>query len=209
MDLHKSTNQKIDDGLLELLDEFSEYQRIRESSNALLRQAFFDLSVARRSAGYQWISADMYSGRAQAITTVDVDPVADNISIVRKHRQEQCADEAQQEGSSEGLRRRRQASGATASADSSDGEKDEHNSSDMDEQTATEKRNSAPSRVRSDDPLLWFGMLVPPALKKAQGGFVNALDQIVQLAQLKRQLEAKQKALQLMLDQTHSTSDTD
>ncbi|KAJ2083120.1 hypothetical protein H4R24_001033 [Coemansia sp. RSA 988] len=206
MDLHESAHQKIDEGLLELLDVFSEYQRIRESSNALLREAFFDLSVARRSAGYQWISADMYSGRAQAITTVDINPLTDTINIVRKHRQEQCADEVQQDGPSEGLRRRHQASDSRTSTD---GEKDEKVNSDKDEKTAIELGSSSPSRVRSDDPLLWFGMLVPPALKKAQGGFVDALDQLVRLAQLKRQLEAKQNTLQLMLDKTHSTSDID
>ncbi|KAJ2614581.1 hypothetical protein H4S08_001646 [Coemansia sp. RSA 1365] len=209
MDCHKSTHQNIDDDLLELLDMFSEYQRIRGSSNALLRQAFFDLSVARRSAGYQWISADMYSGRAQAITTVDVDPIADDITVVYRRQQEQCADEVQQEKPREVLRRRIPTSKTATAVELSDEENDKHNDSDMDEKTSTEKRNSSPSRVRSDDPLLWFGMLVPPALKEAQSGFVNALGQIVRLAQLKRQLEAKQKTLQPMLEKLYSASNAD
>ncbi|PIA19531.1 hypothetical protein COEREDRAFT_5362 [Coemansia reversa NRRL 1564] len=198
-----------DDDLLELLDMFSEYQQIRGSSNALLRQAFFDLSVARRSAGYQWISADMYSGRAQAITTVDVDPIADDITVIYRRRQESCADEVRQEKPREGLRRRLPISETATAVELNDEENDKHNDSDMDEMTSTEKRNSSPSKVRSDDPLLWFGMLVPPALKEAQSGFVNAVGQLVRLAQLKRQLEAKQKALQPMLEKLYSANNAD
>ncbi|KAJ2428537.1 hypothetical protein GGF41_001347, partial [Coemansia sp. RSA 2531] len=63
----------VDSQLFELFDCVAEYQQLRSNSNNLLRQAFFDLALAKRSAGYQWISPDLYSARAHAIATVSID----------------------------------------------------------------------------------------------------------------------------------------
>ncbi|KAJ2684213.1 hypothetical protein IWW39_005041 [Coemansia spiralis] len=178
----------IDSQLLELFGCVAEYQQLRDSSSSLLRQSFFNLAQAKRSAGYQWISPDLYSGRARAIATVSIDeehPVSMRVVRNNSHtgsddKQEQDSDK---DNADSGLRRRGQRS--------SDEAEDEEDSPGDAEKPAKKQRAAA-----GNDPLLWFGMLVPPALKSAQSGFVSSLDQLVRLAQLKHRIAQQQLALQ-------------
>ncbi|KAJ2663144.1 hypothetical protein IWW48_001465 [Coemansia sp. RSA 1200] len=56
------------------------------------------------------------------------------------------------------------------------------------------------TRKTSKDPLLWFGMLVPPALKDAQKGFVASLGSLARLAHLAHTIGREQDRLQLDMD---------
>ncbi|KAI9475144.1 hypothetical protein BX667DRAFT_498131 [Coemansia mojavensis] len=160
MDDGNGSNQDKDKKLLQTLDTFAEYQSRREVAHSKLRQGYFDLALAKRAAGYRWISPDLYSGNAQAIKTIHIDPTSGALNI----QQEQAAHE---QNDSQQLRRRKQ-------KNNSEKEQKEH-------------------REKSKDPLLWFGMLVPPALKDAQAQFNETLDILVELAELKRQLESQAK----------------
>ncbi|KAJ2824715.1 hypothetical protein GGI24_003337 [Coemansia furcata] len=187
----------IDSQLLALFDCVAEYQQLRSGSSNLLRQAFFDLALAKRSAGYQWISPDLYSGRARAIATVSINeehPIS--MRVVRNSSRTNNDDEKDQDGDAEnadsGLRRRRRHSDHKAeyAEANSSGDEDEESLPNDSEKSDKEKRSAAVT-----DPLLWFGMLVPPTLKSAQSGFVSSLDQFIQLAQLKHRLVQQQQAL--------------
>ncbi|KAJ2125650.1 hypothetical protein IW147_000710 [Coemansia sp. RSA 720] len=167
--------QKADDELLNLLDVFVEYQQLQEAINGGLKRGYFDLAVAKRTAGYRWISPDMYNGRAQAIATVAVDEASGTITYTR--RTPTVANNADKSEQSGGLRKR----GAKAKTVNND------------------EKNENDVRKVSDDPLLWFGMLVPPALKDAQTQFTTTLDQLVRLADLKQQLAHKLDALNITL----------
>ncbi|KAJ2376039.1 hypothetical protein GGI05_007064 [Coemansia sp. RSA 2603] len=150
MNAERERRQEIDDMTLELLGAVEEYQSLREASGQLAKQAYFDLTLARRSAGYRWISADLYSGRAQAIATATIDNKTNKLSGAVKRRPTQRTDKG---------------------------------------------------KTVDEDPVLWFGMLVPPKLKDAQGGFVAMLDQLMRLAQLKQQISSQQQRVQSALDQ--------
>ncbi|KAJ2753601.1 hypothetical protein GGI19_003009 [Coemansia pectinata] len=195
-----SNPASIDNQLFELFDCVAEYQQLRSSSSILLRQAFFDLASAKRSAGYQWISPDLYSGRAHAIATVsigeehpiDMRVVRNNSRIDNGNEKGQGSDREKTDG---GLKRR---SRRHLSSDESEHAKLTA-SGDEDEEDLpgdTEKPDKKQRSVAVNDPLLWFGMLVPPTLKAAQSGFVSSLDKFVQLAQLKHRLVQQQQALQ-------------
>ncbi|KAJ1885319.1 hypothetical protein LPJ66_010175 [Kickxella alabastrina] len=134
--------QLTDTKLLQHFATLAQYQHTRERSSAALKQAFFVLAQARRSAGYSRISPDQYSGHAQPIATVNINAME---------------------------------------PDSSDGT------------MAVARRNE--DSGGGVDPLLWFGMLVPPTLREAQSGFVEALDGLVALAQMKRELELQAEAI--------------
>ncbi|KAJ1646438.1 hypothetical protein LPJ64_002083 [Coemansia asiatica] len=189
----------IDKELLELFDVLTQYQHIRGSANQELKQAYFDLTLAKRSAGYRWISPDLYSGRAQAIATAAIDPRTGHVSIVRRdvarrRTSEKSSQEQQKEMGDEGqgrsgLRQRRERKGS-ANKDKDKEEPGEQNNGESDEMRAL------------DDPLLWFGMLVPPSLKDAQRGFVTSLDRLIALGQVKQQLLVKQQRLQQRIAQT-------
>ncbi|KAJ1724529.1 hypothetical protein LPJ53_001234 [Coemansia erecta] len=154
MDADRERRQEIDNMILGLLGMVEEYQRVREASGQLAKQAYFDLTLARRSAGYRWISADLYSGRAQAVATTTIDSETGELSGAVERRPTQ----------------------------------------------RTEK-----GKTVDDDPVLWFGMLVPPKLKDAQSGFVAMLDQLAHLAQLRQRIARQQQRVQSALDQIEST----
>ncbi|KAJ1885298.1 hypothetical protein LPJ66_010186 [Kickxella alabastrina] len=144
--------QLTDTKLLQHFATLAQYQHTRERNSAALKQAFFVLAQARRSAGYSRISPDQYSGHAQPIATVNIN--------------------AMEPGSS----------GSTMTV---------------------ARRNEDSAGV---DPLLWFGMLVPPTLREAQSGFVEALDGLVALAQMKRELELQAETI-TKLTQENSIKD--
>ncbi|KAJ2725334.1 hypothetical protein GGI07_001342 [Coemansia sp. Benny D115] len=146
-----SAEQRIDADLLSLLDSVSQYQSVRAHSSDALKQAFFDISRAKRSQGYRWISPDQYSNRAQALATATIDPTTGDYSLVRREPEKPVVKKQ---------------------------EKDEKD----------DARDAG-------DPLLWFGVLVPPALRDAQRGFEGVLEDFVRLAQLKSQLASSLEAL--------------
>ncbi|KAJ2783923.1 hypothetical protein H4R18_001406 [Coemansia javaensis] len=81
---HDQRCGEADSELLAALEVLGEYRAAREASSAALRQGFFDLAVARRSAGYRQISAGMCSGSARAGATVRVNEAAGTIGPVRR-----------------------------------------------------------------------------------------------------------------------------
>ncbi|KAJ2355163.1 hypothetical protein IWW50_002354 [Coemansia erecta] len=164
MDEHSIEHQKANEMLLKALDVVAEYQSIRETSNSGLKHGYFNLAVAKRAAGYWWISPDLYSGRARAIATVAIDETSGSMRCVRRSPNAKSAEKTE---APEGLQRR----GKTKAANADKEKNSENKTKDM-----------------SGNPLLWFGMLVPPALKDAQAQFTSTLDQLVQLANLKCQL---------------------
>lgn len=51
-------------------------------------------------------------------------------------------------------------------------------------------------QLKRKDPLRWFGMLTPPALKAAQASFTNAVEKsIPRLIHIKRELEAAEEQI--------------
>ncbi|KAJ1827374.1 hypothetical protein IWW55_006471 [Coemansia sp. RSA 2706] len=185
MDEEGAQRQRADDKLLQLLDIVAEYQSVRETSSSKLKQAYFDLARAKRAAGYQWISPDLYSNRAQAIAAVDIDS-AGAIGYTRRQPEARSANnEGAGEPSAGGLRRR------------GDKQPNAEKAKDSDRDLKGTEKSKA---KLASDPLLWFGMLVPPALKEAQSQFTLSLEELVQLAELKRRLAHAQTTL-------HSNSD--
>ncbi|KAI9505087.1 hypothetical protein GGI25_000405 [Coemansia spiralis] len=183
MSEHRTDRQNIDDFMLELFDNIAEYRSIREESSAALRQAFFDLALAKRSAGYRWISPDLYSANAQAIATVAV--CENSCEVVGGIYRRDIREIAGPDGSS-----------SDCSDDAVDSEKDA-----LSKRCSNSQKSKAKKKCKaSDNPLLWFGMLVPPKLKEAQGGFAASLDHFIRLAQLKRSMQLKQDAIKQSLE---------
>ncbi|KAJ1668302.1 hypothetical protein IW140_000393 [Coemansia sp. RSA 1813] len=184
--------QSVDNKMLAVLDSVAEYRRLRDECGASFRQAFFELARAKRSAGYQWISPDLYNANPKAIATVSITgstdddgdgdgDCGDGMEISGVHRREADTHSCSETGST------------TSNSNASSRE------ADKDEELEDEKPRR---RKASDDPLLWFGMLVPPPLKDAQKGFVASLDTLVRLAQLHHTIRCEQKELQHEMEAT-------
>ncbi|KAJ2537073.1 hypothetical protein EV175_006754 [Coemansia sp. RSA 1933] len=173
----------VHNSMLSILDSVAEYRRLRHKSCTSLRQAFFDLSCAKRSAGYQWISPHLYNAHPKAIATVSI---ADDSSPLEITCVRRCI-----------------TAGSESSSCSSESDQEE-------EEQGTDDNEKKPRRRKaSDDPLLWFGMLVPPTLKDAQNGFVASLDSLVRLAQLHHAIHSGQDAIQHTMNNNTSLENGD
>ncbi|KAJ2448680.1 hypothetical protein GGF42_005023 [Coemansia sp. RSA 2424] len=196
----------VDSQLFELFDCVAEYQQLRHSSSSTLRQAFFDLALAKRSAGYRWISPDLYNGRAHAIATVAIDEEYPNdLRVMRSNTHAEASSSnpeqthsAISDSDKEGnvIRRRRRRLSNRDESESADPAASNDNEEDGDLASDGKVSKKQQRSVAANDPLLWFGMLVPPSLKEAQSGFATSLDCFVQLAQLKRRLMQQQQEIQ-------------
>ncbi|KAJ1964897.1 hypothetical protein GGI12_001128 [Dipsacomyces acuminosporus] len=192
--------EEIDGTLLELFDVLARYRQGRSSSSKALKQAYFDLAQARRSAGYRWVSPDQYSGNARAIATVDIDEATGQIALSRERDHDGQGAGA---GSSDPdvqadrprlrLRRSRRPENES-SKDSDDGSTS--SASRSDDESSSEAGEASPAKTpASTNPLHWFGLLTPPKLRDAQSGFIESLDQLVALAELQRSVMQKQRLL--------------
>ncbi|KAJ2392803.1 hypothetical protein GGI23_005147 [Coemansia sp. RSA 2559] len=164
-------SQRLDDKMLRVLDSVAEYRCLRDQCNASFRHAFFALACAKRSAGYRWISPDLYNAHPTAIATVSIadSSGAGGLEIA-------------------GVHRRQPGAGGRDNDDDDAAAEEEEN--DNDDEKKPQRRKAL------DDPLLWFGMLVPPTLKDAQNAFVASLDSLVRLAQLDWAIRSGQDELQ-------------
>ncbi|XP_013152634.2 coiled-coil domain-containing protein 115 [Falco rusticolus] len=150
----------LDAAALELLDALETLQERRQVLTQLLRQGWLSLSQARYSLGCHRVSSLQYG--ATMVPRVRVLPRegTPHFDEVPGTARDTEDPDPQQEGG-DGLRQRR----------------------------GPPEKRGAPPRA-PPDPLAWFGVLVPPSLRQAQGSFVQGVTVAVELAGLQAAVEA-------------------
>ncbi|XP_074874740.1 vacuolar ATPase assembly protein VMA22 [Buteo buteo] len=147
----------LDAAVLELLEALETLQQKRQLLTQLLRQGWLSLSEARYSLGCHRVSSLQYG--ATMVPRIRVLPRQDPGGP--PHFEEvpgtggDPEDPDPQQGGSDGLRQRR----------------------------GPPEKGGAPPRA-PPDPLAWFGVLVPPSLRQAQGSFIQGVTVAVELAGL-------------------------
>ena len=153
MDLQEHID-KLLERYLGLLDE---YTRLREELNRDLSSVYQNIARANFSAerGMRY-GSDQYDQRMQALRRLSIDVNEADVSsfVLNEHGMVMEEEKAQQRG----------------------GSKDEP--SEPSEGVEQSEKDQAKQKKRSN-PLRWFGLLVPPALRAAQDQSVHAVDQVV------------------------------
>ncbi|KAF2856530.1 hypothetical protein T440DRAFT_1897 [Plenodomus tracheiphilus IPT5] len=167
------------DGLLErYLYTLDEYQKLREELSKQLSSGYMSLAQANfhNSSSAIRYGKDCYDDRMQANRTVHMSEILDDNSpsgrshfTIRKQNEVKPSDPSDVESLSEKKSAEKTTSSDSPDRSAADDEKSRH-------EREQEEEKASNSSMKSPDPLRWFGILVPPALRTAQSTFITAVE---------------------------------
>ncbi|KAF2265396.1 hypothetical protein CC78DRAFT_553004 [Lojkania enalia] len=173
------------DSLLErYLNTLNQYQKAQQQLTSNLSSGYLSLAQANfNNQSHSRYGQDYYDERMQAFRKVKGSAVAFRIPAPKLDPSS--------------------ASGPASSPPNSSGKPTEENNSEVsatssESENEDESVNNAPSGESStcSDPLRWFGILVPSALRQAQSSFVSAIEgPIPQLATIVREMRRQESEI--------------
>ncbi|XP_064812211.1 coiled-coil domain-containing protein 115 [Oncorhynchus masou masou] len=198
----------LDQKLLVFMDQLELLEEKRERLNSLIEQGWFSMSKARYSMGNKQVSALQYGSEMEPLVRVHTRTLeSGEAEFQTKRRTLKSPEERQVEDigpkDKEGVRRRVK----TQEVPEIDQSDNKH------PWTETEPApSSKPEPNPQQDPLKWFGILVPQTLKQAQASFKQVVELSVEVATLqsavlttRQQLQMKQKSSSQTPDLTDLT----
>ncbi|KAM9785490.1 coiled-coil domain-containing protein 115 [Neosynchiropus ocellatus] len=178
---------QLDEKLLVFMEQLETLEQKRAAANSLTEQGWFCLSQARYSMGHKRVSALQFASEMEPLVRVQSRTLQDGATewVADRRPSETGAAEVEDVGPKEGVRRR------AGSKTPSEGDPE-------DTQLPPRRRDSSPRQ----DPLKWFGILVPQTLKQAQTSFKQAIELSAQIATLQARLLKTRQELQNLLQRT-------
>ncbi|KAM4736997.1 coiled-coil domain-containing protein 115 [Anableps anableps] len=171
----------LDEKLLRFMDQLELLEEKRNTLNSLIEQGWFSISKARYSMGNKQVSALQFANEMEPLVSVHVSTLEnDVVEFCTERASQKCNDETAKELTSiedigpqeEGIRRRK-----TTKSDITE----KKTSGDTDSEKAPgRKKDHNPQQ----DPLKWFGILVPQSLKQAQSSFKQVIELSAEIAAL-------------------------
>ncbi|EUC30756.1 hypothetical protein COCCADRAFT_7270 [Bipolaris zeicola 26-R-13] len=192
----------LDDLLERYLHTLHEYQQVMQQLSKQLSNGYMSLAQANfhNSSSAIRYGQDCYDERMQAIRKVRVsegqtsdvphfsvhksDPSDENVDASDDASKKEDAQESKDDSEH-----------VTPTAPESKQEEEPKTTSKTEESSpaSEETKEKTKTTKKSNDPLKWFGILVPPALRTAQSAFVNAVEApIPQLATLARDMRMQE-----------------
>uniref|UniRef100_A0A8C7CZR8 Vacuolar ATPase assembly protein VMA22 n=1 Tax=Oncorhynchus kisutch TaxID=8019 RepID=A0A8C7CZR8_ONCKI len=170
----------LDQKLLVFMDQLELLEEKRERLNSLIEQGWFSMSKARYSMGNKQVSALQYGSEMEPLVRVHTRTLeSGEAEFQTKRRTLKSPQERQVEDigpkDKEGVRRRVK----TQEVPEIDQSDNKH------PLTETEPApSSKPEANPQQDPLKWFGILVPQTLKQAQASFKQVVELSAEVATL-------------------------
>ncbi|XP_030279720.1 vacuolar ATPase assembly protein VMA22 [Sparus aurata] len=181
----EESSSLLDEKLLRFMDQLELLEEKRATLNSLIEQGWFSISKARYTMGNKQVSALQYASEIEPHVCVHA-RTQDNgeVEFCTKKVEQNCSNEADKDVKSiedigpqeEGVRRRNKPKKDIAEKEAS-------------EETSGEKAPEVSPVRKSDknpqqDPLKWFGILVPQSLKQAQSSFKQVIELSAEIATL-------------------------
>ncbi|KAF8477116.1 hypothetical protein BDZ91DRAFT_708696 [Kalaharituber pfeilii] len=203
-----SIQRTLDELILSYLDLIDVYSRLQEDVSQSMSSGFFSIAQANYNSSGRWYGQDFYDGRMKAMKGVEIIAEDDSkppmfrltsfslegdgiIQLEKKEPEQQAT-----------LRRRKpEKEQATAESRGRESEDDIQEGKGELQDEKTEESASAPVKRDPRDPIKWFGILVPMALKNAQRNFSNAVGKMPDLVNVLRKLDQYEKEIQLLRKQ--------
>lgn len=177
-DMSEDIAAKLDSLLEQYLNLLDKYTTLREELSKTFSNGFFSLAQAQRNStlgpGRRY-GQDFYDqrmkGRRRTAFTVTGDQVNVSIRLVN----EQKVKEHKETGKNENGENQEpeDESGGAGIQEVDDNDESSQKEEDAEKQKAKEKTRQDPG---TRDPLMWFGLLVPPALRQTQSHFSEAVE---------------------------------
>ncbi|XP_042307407.1 coiled-coil domain-containing protein 115 [Sceloporus undulatus] len=184
--------EALDHVVLHLFDTLEMLQSKREAFNNLVEQGWFSLSKSRYAMGNKSVSTLQYGHQMTPLVRVrTVEREKDQVEFdviqedASKPRSESEAT-VEEIGPSEQVLRRRKGPGKTESSDQ------------------PQDTTSHPAEgLQHQDPLNWFGILVPQSLRQAQRTFQEGIHLAAEIASLQSEIETCRKRYRALLERKH------
>ncbi|XP_072344151.1 coiled-coil domain-containing protein 115-like isoform X2 [Scyliorhinus torazame] len=205
--------EKLEWQLLRYLREMEGLREKRRRLEALMEQGWFSLSKARYSMGNKWVSSLQYGPEMVPLAQVDVSLKEDGRCYFQVERVDSgemrgtgAVQEEQKEvmeiGAQEQVRRRkarlRRDEDQKLAPESAMAGRSQALNESTEEDKPVEQRDG---RRLGQDPIRWFGILVPQSLKIAQASFKEVMEIAADVATLQSSLLSTKEEYQTLLRQ--------
>lgn len=192
----------LDEKLLRFMDQLELLEEKRATLNSLIEQGWFSMSKARYSMGNKQVSALQYASEIEPLVCVHARSLDNGkMDFCTERVSQKCSNESGKDDRSiedigpqeEGVRRRIKS-------------KKDITEKEAGKDASSEKAPEVPPAKKSDqnpqqDPLKWFGILVPQSLKQAQSSFKQVIELSAEIATLQTALSnARQDLMNSMKD---------
>ncbi|XP_047447308.1 coiled-coil domain-containing protein 115 [Mugil cephalus] len=204
----EESSRLLDEKLLHFMDQLELLEEKRATFNSLIEQGWFSMTKARYAMGNKQVSALQYASEMEPLVCVHAKELDNGeVEFNTEKLAQKCSKESRSDLKSvedigpqeEGVRRRNKS------------KKDitEKNAS---ENTSSEKAPEVNPVQKSDqnpqqDPLRWFGILVPQSLKQAQSSFKQVIDLSAEIATLQTAVLNTRQELKHALKSKHTPGD--
>ncbi|XP_044162665.1 coiled-coil domain-containing protein 115 isoform X2 [Bufo gargarizans] len=185
-------SRRLDQLLLRLLDDLEALKEKRQSLNALVEEGWFCLSQSRYSMGNHSVSSLQYQPEMAPSVRVQ-DSAEDGVTTFTVERvqpgnrdkgKEETLQEVENIGAADQVLRHRGRKGITEAP----------------KPTTTEEPEK-PKPPSTNDPLRWFGVLVPQSLRQAQSNFRQGILLAADMASLQSGIDETRKQYRALLAQ--------
>ncbi|XP_068180959.1 coiled-coil domain-containing protein 115 [Antennarius striatus] len=200
----------LDEKLLRFMDQLEVLEEKRATLNSLIEQGWFSMSKARYSMGNKHVSALQYASETEPLVCVHARTL-DNGEVsfcTERVKEKYSGEDGKDSGSIEdigpqeesGVRRRIKP-------------KNELPQTETNEETSSQKAPGVTPVNRCDrcpyqDPLKWFGILVPQSLKQAQSSFKQVIELSAEIAALQTAVLNTRQELKLAMTDKHNLQQT-
>ncbi|XP_069503673.1 coiled-coil domain-containing protein 115 [Ambystoma mexicanum] len=198
--------EELDRLLLHMMSELESLQSKRQSLNDLVEQGWFSLSQSRYAMGNKGVSSLQYGHQMEPLVRVSTSANEDGSC----HFQMVCTESGKSDGpdspevprleeigpKDQGLRRRK---APMKTDEPTPPEKLPASEVELASAEKADKIKGADGLVSPQDPLKWFGILVPQSLKHAQNSFRQGVTLASEVAELQSSIEATRTKYQKLL----------
>lgn len=175
----------LDEKLIRFMDQLELLEEKRATLNSLIEQGWFSMSKARYSMGNKQVSALQYASEIEPLVCVNA-RMQDNgeVQFCTEQPTQKCSTESTKDlrliedvgPQEEGVRRRNKPKKDIREKEASE----DASSKKAPEVNPVRKSDQNPQQ----DPLKWFGILVPQSLKQAQSSFKQVIELSAEIATL-------------------------
>ncbi|XP_029291429.1 vacuolar ATPase assembly protein VMA22 [Cottoperca gobio] len=175
----------LDEKLMRFMDQLELLEEKRAALNSLIEQGWFSMSKARYSMGNKCVSALQYASEIEPLVYVHARTLdTGDVDFCTERVKQKCGNEDGKDAKSiedigpqeKGVRRRIKPKKHITEEEASE----EASCEKAPEVTPVRKHDPNPQQ----DPLKWFGILVPQTLKQAQSSFKQVVELSAEIATL-------------------------
>lgn len=220
-------NEELDEIILQFFDTLESRMQLQANLDEQLKSGFLQMSRARYNMGIKAIGASQFNEKEMA-SLYSVDVVDDNGSTNNKFllnqqvlvdnkidKNRQMEQTSIDKNNMSGLRKR------NVCQQSEQTEKDSDDNKTVEVETlgqrlnteevkvdnqAADNNNEKAGTISKQDPLKWFGVLVPQSLRQSQSNFKQSVNTAVQIVNIQEKLlRLKEQYVELMKEKTASS----